>query len=75
MKGTKEKSRDGIHTLISLADNPSRCITDTQIQHLPTLHKLVQALHHLGDTSCEVPPMHIEQVNIVCLELLQAGLD
>jgi hypothetical protein len=70
----KEKEK-GKLTLISLTNNPSRRITNPQIQHLPTRHQLIQALHHLRHARREIPPMHIQQVDVIRLQFLQARLD
>jgi len=32
----------------------------------------MEAVHQLGDTGSEVPPVDIEDIDVVCLELFQA---
>lgn len=44
-------------TLIGLADNPGRCVRDTDIQDLPLLNEHVECLHDLLDAGSEVPPV------------------
>lgn len=61
--------------LVGLRNDPGRCVTDTEIEHLALCDEVVQALHDLRDGSGEVPPVNVQQVNVVCLELSQRSLN
>ena len=61
--------------MIRLADHPGRRITNTQVQDLAPLHHMVQALHDLWDARGEVPPMQIQHIYVVRLQLLERGFE
>lgn len=60
--------------LVGLGNNPSRRIRDSQVQDLTLGNEVVETLHELRDGGREVPPVHVEQVDVVRLQLLQACL-
>lgn len=60
--------------MVGLAYNPSRRVAYTEIQNLAPLHHVVERLHQLRDACGEVPPVDVEQVNIVGLKLLERSL-
>jgi hypothetical protein len=47
-------------TFVGFADDPSRRVTDSEVQDLAILNHMVQALHQLWDAGREVPPVHVE---------------
>jgi hypothetical protein len=62
-------------TLIRLTHNPSRRIAHPQIQNLATAYQLIKTLHQLRHTRRKIPPMHIQQIDVVGLQFLKTGLD
>lgn len=66
---------DGKRTFVGFAYDPGGCVAHAQVQDLAGLDHLVQALHEFGNARGEVPPMHIEQIYVVGLELLQGSID
>lgn len=71
------EGREGViaSVLVGLADDPRRSVADAEVDDFPSGDHVVQRLHELGDGGCEVPPMDIEQINVVRLQLLQACLE
>ena len=57
--------------LVGLCYNPGWSIADPEVEDFALLDHGVQALHELRDRGCKVPPMHIEHVNVVRLQLVQ----
>lgn len=47
-------------TPIRTAHNPSRSITDAEIDYLPRNHELIETLHNLLNGGCEIPPVEIQ---------------
>ena len=45
------------------------------MQHAAGSNLLVQALHELRDRGGEVPPAHVQEINVVRLQLLQRVLE
>lgn len=62
-------------TFIGLTDNPCGCVTDTKVQHLSAVHQRIERLHNLWDARSIIPPVHVQQVNVVGLKLLQRRLE
>lgn len=60
---------------VGFDDDPGGRVRDTEVEDLACKDELVQALHDFLDAGGEVPPVHVEEVDVVCSELLQAGLD
>ena len=67
-----EEKENG-RTLVCFADDPSRRVTDTQVQHFAALHHVVQALHQFWDRCRKVPPVDVEQIDVIRLQFLQAS--
>jgi hypothetical protein len=60
--------------LIRLRHNPRRRIRDAQIQHLARLNHIVQRQHNFLDTGRVLPPVNVEDIDIVSLESPQRVL-
>lgn len=60
---------------VGLGHDPRRRVADAQVQHFSALHEVVETLHHLLDPRGEVPVMHVQQVDVAGLQLLQRRLD
>jgi hypothetical protein len=58
-------------TLIRLTDDPGRRVADAQVQHLTGIDYAVEGLHKLRNARREVPPMNIEDIYVIGLELLE----
>ena len=61
--------------VVALDHQPRRCVRDAEIDHLAVLNHMMQAVHELRNAGREVPPVHIKQVDVVRLQLLQTRLD
>ena len=58
--------------LVGLAHHPGGGVGDAEVEHFALADDVVEALHELGDADGEVPPVHIENIQVVGLQLLQA---
>ena len=58
--------------LVGFAHDPGGGVGDAEVEHFGLADDVVEALHELGDADGEVPPVHIENVQVVGLEFLQA---
>lgn len=59
--------------LIRLGDDPGGSVGDAEVQDLALDDEVVEALHELGDARAEVPPVHVEEVDVVSLQLPEGG--
>src|SRR5690242_13306872 len=62
-------------TFICFADDPSRGVTNSKVQYLSAVDHSIEGLHQFWDRCCEVPPMNVQQVNVISLEFLQRCLE
>ena len=62
-------------TFVRSGHNPGWCVTDAQIQDLPSENELVEGLHYLLDGRGEIEPVNVKNVDIICPQFLQAGAD
>ena len=60
---------------VRFGDDPGRGVADTEIEDFACGDDVVEGVHEFGDRGCEVPPMHVEYVDEVGLELLQARVE
>lgn len=58
--------------LVGLRNDPGRRVRDAQVQDLSLSDEGVETLHELRDGAGEVPPVDIEKIDVVGLQLLQA---
>ena len=58
--------------LVGFAHHPGGRVGDAEVEHFALAHDIVEALHELGDADGEVPPVHVQDVQVVGLQLLQA---
>lgn len=58
--------------LVGLGNNPGRRVRYSQVQNLALGDEGVQTLHELRDGAAEIPPVNVEKVDVVRLQLLQA---
>lgn len=56
---------------VSLDNNPSRCIRNTKVKNLASSNQSIESMHNLLNTGSEIPPMHVEQVDVIRTHLLQ----
>lgn len=61
--------------VVALHNNPCWGITNPEVDDFARHDKLMQTVHQLRDAGREVPPMEVEEVDVVSLQLFQAGLD
>lgn len=59
--------------LIRFGHDPGRRVADAEVQNLARGDDAVQGLHQLGDGGGKVPPVDVEEVDVVGLELLEGG--
>ena len=59
-------------TIITLDNDPCWSIADTKVEYFAIHHHGMKAVHELLDRSGKVPPMHVEQIDVISLKLLQA---
>jgi len=60
---------------VGLDNNPSRCVRDTKIENLASSDQSIETMHDLLNTSGEIPPMNIQQIDIIRTHLLQRTVD
>lgn len=65
----------GARVVVGLDDHPRWRVRHTQVEHLAGGDQRVQAVHDLLDGGGEVPPVHVQQVDVVGAQLLQAAVD
>jgi hypothetical protein len=53
----------------------TRSVRDTQVQHLALPHDIVQAVHDLLNRRGVVPPVHVEDIDVVGTKLLERGVE
>jgi hypothetical protein len=61
--------------VISLDHNPGRCIGDSEVQHFASINQGIESMHDFLDTCGKVPPVNVEEVNVIGAELLQRAID
>lgn len=59
--------------LVRFADNPSWCITDAKVNDFACSNHVVKGSHELRDGGCEIPPVDVEQIIIIGLQLPKTG--
>ena len=75
-KGRDNETREGSPlTFVRPGHNPGWRVADAQIEDLSNENELVERLHYLLDRRGEIEPMNVENVDIICSQLLQAGSD
>jgi hypothetical protein len=60
---------------ISLANDPSGRIADSQIEDLALLDEGIERLHQLRDRGSKVPSVDIVNIDVIHLETLHAVVD
>jgi hypothetical protein len=60
---------------VGLSNDPSRSIRYTKVQDLSRPHNIVQGEHNLLDGRRVIPPVNIENINVIGLQLDQGGLE
>ena len=58
--------------LVGLADDPRGRVADAEVEDLAGADEVVERLHELGDGGGEVPPVDVQQIDIVGPQLLEA---
>ena len=59
--------------LICLGDYPGWGVRYAEVQNFVGRDEVVKAVHNFFDGGLVVPPMDVEDVNVVCAEFLEAG--
>lgn len=65
----------GARVVVGLDDDPRRRVRHPEVEHLAGGDERVQAVHDLLDGGGKVPPVHVQQVDVVGAQLLQAAVD
>jgi len=60
---------------VGLSNDPSRSVRYTEVQDLSRPHDIIQGKHNLLDGRRVVPPVDIEDINVIGLQLDQRGLE
>ena len=55
---------------VCFADDPGWGVGDAEIENLAGTDDVVEGLHEFGDGDGEIPPVHVEHINVRCLQLL-----
>ena len=58
--------------LVRLADDPGRGVADAEVEHFARCDDVVQRLHEFRDGGRGVPPVQVQHVDVVRLQLFQA---
>jgi hypothetical protein len=77
--------------LIGFGNNPCWCIRNTEIEHFSRSHEIIERLHEFRNGSCVIPCfiiifneainseeltyVNVEDINVVCLKVLQTLLN
>ena len=65
----------GPSVVVGLDDNPGGGVGDTEVQDLAGGDEVVEAVHDFFHGGGEVPPVDVEEVDVIGLELLETALD
>jgi hypothetical protein len=65
----------GPSILVGLSNDPSRGIRYTKVQDLSGPHNIVQGEHNLLDGRRVIPPVDVEDINVIGLQLDQGGFE
>jgi len=61
-------------TFVRLAHYPGGRVTDSEVQDLSRVHHGIERLHKLRNARGKIPPMDVQHIDVVGLELLQRCL-
>ncbi len=61
--------------LIRFADDPGWGIADAEVENFSSSDDVVEGLHEFGNRGGKVPPVDVEEVDVVCLEFLQTRFE
>lgn len=61
--------------LIRFADDPGWGIAHAEVENFPSSDDVVEGLHEFGNRGGKVPPVDVEEVDVVCLEFLQTRFE
>lgn len=72
-----DKRRSAAHTgiRVRLRDDPRWGVRDAEVEHLALRDERVQAVHDLFDAGHIVPPVEVEDVDVVGAQLLEGCLE
>lgn len=65
----------GPSVIVGLDDNPGRGVGDTEVENLARCDEVVESMHDFFHGGGEVPPVQVEEVDVVSLEFLETSLD
>ena len=60
---------------VRLRDDPRGRVRHAEVQHLALHDERVQGVHHLLDARHVVPPVHVEDVDIIGTQFLERSVD
>ena len=60
---------------ICFGDDPGGGVADTEIEDFAGGDDVVEGVHELGNRGCEIPPVHVEHIDEVGLQFLQARVE
>ena len=60
---------------IRLCDKPSRAVGHSEIEDFTLFHQIVEAVHDLLDAAGVVPPVKVEDVDVIGAKLPERGVD
>jgi len=61
-------------TFVGFADNPGGRVADSEVQDLSRVDNGIERLHQLRNRCREVPPVHVQQIDVISLKLLEGCL-
>ncbi len=61
--------------LVRFGDDPGGCVAHAEIENFALLDNCVEGLHEFGDGSCEVPPVDVEDVEVIGLQFAERGIE
>ena len=64
-----------LRIIVRFGNNPGRCVGHAEIEHLALNDEVVQAIHDFLHAGGIVPPMELQDIDVVCAELFQRRVD
>jgi hypothetical protein len=61
--------------VVGLDYNPGGCVRDTKVEDLALSNQGIESMHDFLNTGSEVPPMNVQQINVIGTKFLQRTVD
>jgi hypothetical protein len=61
--------------VVGLDYNPGGCVRDTKVEDLALSNQGIETMHDFLNTGSEVPPMNVQQINVIGTKFLQRTVD